>query len=914
MRVGGDDIAMLEERVPTWDRQSSRVIFEQTWIKNLAYFAGKQHFALIGNQLVEIPADEHEIRYKANYIKPAVLRSVSKLLNMNGRFACAPQNGSPRSREIARTSDAVFDHQRTVTDYVEQKTMAYLWAANCGTAFIRNLWDPSKGDPDRFYWQSKDDKRVKPVIDMSADERVRKDREMEFDDLSPGEVTCEASSPFQIYPDRACRDRLANARHITQAGWVSRDIVAEAFNVDIDDVPLADASAAATRYEEALAYMTTGSTGGAADMFIPTFEFENRTWLRQYWERPSRKYPKGRYVAAAGELVLRSTDNPYIGDKSGALHLPFVKIDWIPMPGRFWGLALVDDLTSPQFRHNESRARMFEFERIHGRVITFVPKGSGVPPGELTLRNGGVYEFNAQMGAIQFSPAPQLPKEVAENAMICKSEIADLSAGGDVDGAKMPAQLRSGEAVQQMLAEKDIILSVTSAGARRSRRRPAIPGARQALLSRGSLARVPRPEWTVERSAIHRRGLVERHQDPWRAGHDRDRRATAQPRARRGSGRCAHAGDESAARADRLEGDALQHERGSDRRRPDARAAPGSRDSRHADAVGEVRGRAVSGAAVRRQRRAQAHARALFPPRRVPDARSADARRADDALEAPRRSRATEDRADDGDAGIRPRRTRRQGTSLSTPLNERTTRPVAPKKPNEPEDFDTAGLSESALPPLSDVQPTRIARVDPPKIELPNMLGGLGPDERAPFRRKRESIVEPDTKAEDMLRAVQAAELQRKREAEAAEMADRQHFIKCRRGHVGVFLTVNPAGKILGPEHFYSTYHHVKENWREEIYCQVCYDIDPQTGDPRGQLNPLQVQYVPSRRAVQFMVPPRWAFSMPKDPAKLMEVGAITRSGRVDYASGNPSWTPSEEQLRKEAEHKRALLALVGGV
>lgn len=467
VRRGGSAIELLDKRVPHWDRNFQRVLFEEQWIKNCAYFAGKQHFALIGNQLVEVPPGEHEIRYKVNYIKPAVLRSVAKILNLQGRFAVAPKNGSPRAREIARTSDAVFSHQREVTDYNYEKMMAYIMAAVCGTSFLRTLWDPEKGEPDRFYWFDKKTKFVIPPEMLTGEERALRDREQMYDEFAPGEISCEAVMSFQVYPDLASRGKIEHCRHITTASYVDRKMIAEVFNVDEEDLDVAGATQAAARYDEALAYMTTGMNGSMMGIATPISELDDRTWFRQSWERPSKQYPFGRYIAAAGEMLLIDDTNPYAGDKSKCLHLPFEKVDWIPALNRFWSLALVDDLTSPQFRHNESRARMFEFERIHGRSAIFVPKGSGIPPGELSIKQGQVIEFNPMKGMIQFAPTPQLPSEVFQNAQSCKREISDLSTGSEVDGKSLPAQLRSGEAVEQMRQERDIILSVTSQGALR---------------------------------------------------------------------------------------------------------------------------------------------------------------------------------------------------------------------------------------------------------------------------------------------------------------------------------------------------------------------------------------------------------------------------------------------------------------
>lgn len=456
----GDTIDLLDKRVPHWDRSQLRVYFEQQWVRNCAFFGGKQHFSMFGNQLVDVPPEEHEIRFKANLIKPAVLKAVSKIINVQGRMGVAPAGPASREREIARRSDIVAGHIRTQVDYQAEKAMAYLWSANCGTSFLWNTWDPSKGDADRFYWYSEQDKQVIPASSMHPEERARRDREQMFDDLPQGEVSCEASGPFSVYVDRATKDKLEHAAWIIDARYVDRSWVAETFNVNLTDIPEDNATATAMRYEEALAYMSTGLQGTNGFGVLPQIEFHDKTWLRRMWQRPSRAYPKGRYVVAAGDMILRDEQNPYVGDRTGILHLPCVKVVWCPAPGRFWGHALVDDLTSPQFRHNESRSRMLEVERIGGRPVTFVPRNSGIPTGELVLKSGAVYEYNHLAGAPVFMPPPVLPVEVYRNAEMCKADVRESVSGG-ADGSKMPASLRSGEAVNAMLREQDVVLDLT---------------------------------------------------------------------------------------------------------------------------------------------------------------------------------------------------------------------------------------------------------------------------------------------------------------------------------------------------------------------------------------------------------------------------------------------------------------------
>lgn len=437
-------------------------MFEQSWLRDLYFFGGKQNFSIIGTQIVETQPDENEVRYKANLIKPAVLRAVTKIQSQQGRFAVAPESGSPRHREIARMSEQVFQHLRTATNYQAEKLMALLWAATCGTSFLKNVYDPTAGESERFYWLSNEDHAVIKRDFLSPEERSQRDLNSLFDDLPVGEVSCEAVSAFQIHHDPISKGKLSHCRWLAQLQWLPREWVAEKFDLASEnDLSVDEYGNAANRWDDALALMSSGLQG----QYMPHPSNDRargeRTWFCQMWERPSKRHKKGRYIVVAGGKVLREIDNPYISDQTGACHIPFVKIDWAQMPGRFWGQSLVQDLVAPQYRYNESRARTSEYEDIFARPATLVPKNSGLAVGGFEIGNGKVYEYNLNGGKPEFMTPPIMPGAVAENAAACASEIRQLSSQSDIDASKMPGQLRSGLALNALQKERDIALNMT---------------------------------------------------------------------------------------------------------------------------------------------------------------------------------------------------------------------------------------------------------------------------------------------------------------------------------------------------------------------------------------------------------------------------------------------------------------------
>lgn len=463
---------LFRKRLPQRNGGGERLVFERNWLFELGFFAGKQHAAMMGNTLVDVPPREHEIRYKANFIKPAVLRAVAKQMELAPRAAVAPPDGvgTARAREISRISYGLLQHANEASDFRHQVVMALLWAACNGTSFLKNDYNPEAGDPERFYHTEKGNRAIVPTEFLSPEEQRQRDVDGLFDDYSTGEVSSEACSCFGIYEDKLSRSGLDKCRWLFQVQYLDRAYIAERFGVDEDDIKVEADSGRMQRWEEALALMSTSTTSQYYTGVQTESERKDRCWFAQMWERRSKDYPKGRYIAIAGETVLVNGRNPYAGDLRGWCEIPFVKIDWVPMPGRFWGLSLVSDLMAPQFRYNASRSRSCEFEHIHGRAPIFVPRGCGIAPGAQTIQNGATYEYDPLVGKPEPGPAPQLPAEVSRNAAVSRGEISQLSSQSDIEGSKMPGQLRSGDAWSAMQHEQDITLTITTEGLLRAHR------------------------------------------------------------------------------------------------------------------------------------------------------------------------------------------------------------------------------------------------------------------------------------------------------------------------------------------------------------------------------------------------------------------------------------------------------------
>lgn len=441
---------------------NDRTVFEELMLRNLAFYAGKQHFVQEGVALRDPSVTKHRVLYKANKIVGIVNRAASMIADLNGTFACVPQSPSRQHRHAAKTSERLFEHTRSVVDYKTKKMLAYIWAANTGTCFLKTTFDPNTGDVDRFYL---DDDRKTALGPLTVDQQLEREKQSLYEDFPRGDVRLDICNGFQSYWDWDAREEgMESCEWFSQVNYQSRTKLYNRYGDRVLSITGNTGRSQSFHYQQILAFMGTGLLGLYSGMHRRTYDREEDI-LRvvEYWERPTKfNGNKGRRGVIVGDTVVENKNNPYAACRVKSLHLPFVKVDWWPMPGRFTALSLTEQLTSPQFQHNKSCATMIELQNVFGHPTTFVPKGSGIPTGVFTVEPGAIVEYVPTAGKIEAGPVPSLPKEVLELSQLTERHMNQIGANADPDNSKLPSQLRSGEAIRMMLTEKNRVLAPTA--------------------------------------------------------------------------------------------------------------------------------------------------------------------------------------------------------------------------------------------------------------------------------------------------------------------------------------------------------------------------------------------------------------------------------------------------------------------
>lgn len=442
----------VRERIQPDGQSAERMAFEQQWLGDLGLYAGSKFVSDGGMIRAARNLGAQRDAYNANLILPKVLTFLARKAAINPKMVVLPRTDEWEDMQAARLAMQAYEHAVEVSKFKPAKSRAERWAAICGSGFVKTCWDPDAGDPDRIYH---DKGRVNVMAQHDPDMRAEYERDGRYTDVYPGEIACEVIEPWQLWPDPNARDGgfddceyviIRTARPVT-------DVYNE---TGIKVSPDGDAQRGAERYREVLAHLASGQNGVTPTLMRS--RMSDCAYQDECFVRPSRLYPNGRYIRVIGDQVIDDRDNAYA---AAGCPIPIAKYDCFPMPGRFWGLSLVELLRNPQKAYNASRGHAMNMQATAGHAPVFLDKMSGIQPKTYKGLHGIVFEINANSRIPIFGQPPNMPPYIGENAALARSEMGEISAQTDPASSKLPGQLRSGAAISAIQAISNLILSAS---------------------------------------------------------------------------------------------------------------------------------------------------------------------------------------------------------------------------------------------------------------------------------------------------------------------------------------------------------------------------------------------------------------------------------------------------------------------
>lgn len=410
--------------------QSSKNTLNYLWERNSLMLDGTQWLTYEGSRetggqwrrLQPSPQNDYIPRPVTNYLFDAYQTLKGYILKNKPRITVRPNTQQCRDKTAAKIAELVANTNFERLQEVDNYEYALSCLITYGTVFKKDYWDQS-------YTSLVEVPRMeqRPVVDPATGLPTGQTEEVQavdpltgnpvFDKMPLGDVNTAVVEPFRI-----CLDPLASNLHdirwimeysIRPLSWIVENYdkpVQDAepqFDEEGEELPApqqegytgeaklvepeTDLASGMRRYfnlKSSAGVKTSLSTGiGTASTSGDTNMVDEAAVVKEYYERPTQKYPNGRLIVVANGKLLYAGDSPYSGPEQGDWH-PYSACRWEIVPARFWGKSPFDDASEIQKHVNTIDSVIILNRKTMAIPQKLVPRGTMANNDQWTGRPG----------------------------------------------------------------------------------------------------------------------------------------------------------------------------------------------------------------------------------------------------------------------------------------------------------------------------------------------------------------------------------------------------------------------------------------------------------------------------------------------------------------------------------------------
>lgn len=417
VRKGKGEREVLNHVEDLFDRAKKiRLQFERQWYVNLAFYFGKQYVqwasTALGSwsKLHEPAAPPWRVRLVSNKIRPIIRAELAKVTKEKPTGFVIPASSDDDDLFAARAGEHIFEHLWTVLKFGKVLRQTEFWTMLCGTAFLKDWYDPKKRDPSGV----------------------------------EGAICVERISPFHLWVLDMQTEDIEDQPVVIHGLAKDPDWVEQVFKKRVPPDALSSGGLLEQKFMSAL---------GITDQN----QQKRYVSVKEAWIKPSKRFPEGAVVVWAGETLLGIQEGwPY---RHG--EYPFTKFDHIPT-GRFYADSTIPDLIPLQKEYNRTRSQIIEAKNRMSKPQLVAPRGS-VDPNKITSEPGLIVFYTPGYNPPQPIPLVPIPNYVIEELDRCQRDMDDISSQHEVTRGRTPPGVTAATAISYLQEEDDSKLAATIA-------------------------------------------------------------------------------------------------------------------------------------------------------------------------------------------------------------------------------------------------------------------------------------------------------------------------------------------------------------------------------------------------------------------------------------------------------------------
>lgn len=484
-----EDLADMVDKEYT-RRQNERKPWELQWRLNMEFINGNQYLDInpVSQTLDELPKLYwHQEREVFNQMSTIIETRIARLTRQMPIHKVRPASSDDEHVSSAKVSTMLLNSTWHDQEMPIQYSNFVAWLEFNGTVFWKPVWSTRKG---RIIYKGLMPGQNQPPSQLPPGQNPLPQQQQQAsssvpgenpnneggietpDDFAPlvgqdqpmveireGEIDTAVVPAHEVFPDSCFRSDIRACRSIIHARAYHTDEIEEMWGV-----PVEPESVDVMTLQ--IASQGTGGMGYLNGMFRGTVQkLKNHAVVKEYYERPSKKYPQGRYIVVASKTTLHVGTMPFMVGQDGEPEFPLIRCTSIEHPGCFWGKTVAERCIPIQRRYNAFRNRKAEYLNLVAIGQWMEPEGSLDDDTELNNAPGNRIKYRPGPNGSRPEPVqfPSLPNsfEMEENSLL--QEFTAVSGVSELSRfSEAPSGVKSGVALDAAASQDDTRVAVTA--------------------------------------------------------------------------------------------------------------------------------------------------------------------------------------------------------------------------------------------------------------------------------------------------------------------------------------------------------------------------------------------------------------------------------------------------------------------